>query len=844
MTACQSCLPETGRSSIIPGTNGITLSTMQSITKASRQQQNRRFAGVLVSTLVLLINTVTLEAQTSAAPDAPLIRGHDLCAARDVEAGRAEYAKLAADTNAPIALRSLAQITLAQSWRREKNWISAEKAYAQVQAQPGAPAHHRTEAAAQIGELTRIKAGQSARDASATRIALPRRRPPGKELHVSPRGSDTNAGTKGRPFATLERARDEIRHLKQYGNLPPGGVTVQVHGGHYPVAHPFALNAADSGSVEAPILYRAADRQTPVFSGGARVTKFEPVRDPAILQRLPEEARDKVFQADLKAHGITHVPPVRVGGFASGAGFRSHPALELFFNGKAMPLSRWPNDGFVKVVEVRGNAAARSKDGVFTFAGDRPNRWTEDRDILLYGYWYYGWADSYERVERIDLEKNEVTLAPPFHTYGYRSGQPYKAMNLLSEIDQPGEWYLDRRRLMLYFYPPSNPARAVVEISLTQTPFVEMKNVSHVAFEGLTWELGGTDAIRASGGEHCLLAGCTVRRCAGNGIEFDGGFSHGVLSCDIYSMGRGGIVMTGGDRKTLTPGGLFVENCHINELSRLDRTYTPAVLLNGVGNRIAHNLLRDIPSSALRVEGNDHTIEFNEIARVVRESDDQGGVDMFGNPTYRGNVYRHNYFHHVGNWRNPAQGPDCGQAGIRLDDMISGTLIYGNIFRRCATGRLGFGGVQIHGGKDNILDNNLFIDCATAVSLSPWSSQSWRERAAGALDAPAIDRALYLERYPDLARLNEDLNVNHLWRNLVINCREFLRRNGGGARLWDNYVATNSAAFPEAARGTVRFENATSLLNRASFQPLPFNEIGLYRDAFRRKLPTPRLAEP
>lgn len=176
---------------------------MQSITKASRQDQNRWFACVLVSTLVLLINTGTLNAQKSSAPDAPLIQGHDLCAAGDVEAGRAEYARLAADTNAPVALRSLAQITLAQSWRREKNWRAAEKAYAQVLALPGAPAHHRAEAAAQIGELTRIKAGQPARDPSATRTALPRRRAPGTELHVSPHGSDTNPGTKGQPFATL-----------------------------------------------------------------------------------------------------------------------------------------------------------------------------------------------------------------------------------------------------------------------------------------------------------------------------------------------------------------------------------------------------------------------------------------------------------------------------------------------------------------------------------------------------------------------------------------------------------------------------------------------------------------
>ncbi|MBN2507182.1 MAG: right-handed parallel beta-helix repeat-containing protein [Verrucomicrobia bacterium] len=801
--------------------------------------------GLLLATAAHALNAA---APPAPAPDAALLRAHDACAAGQLSAGRAQYARLAADTNAPAALRSIAQLSLAQSWQRQKDWNVAEKAYTALLAIPGTPAHHLEEARNRLQEISRLRSGQPAHKPAASHRAPPRRAAPGAQWHVSADGADTHPGTPDRPFATLERARDEIRRLKQRGALPAGAVAVVVHGGHYAVARPFVLTAEDSGTADAPIVYRAAAGEIPVFRGGARLTGFTPVRDAEILRRLPEEARGRVWQADLKAQGITSVPPVRVGGFASGATFQSHPAFELFFDGEAMPLARWPNEGFVNVVEVRGptrqtgHGPAGCKEGILTYAGDRPARWAEDRDILLYGYWFYGWADSYERVEAIDPGKRQITLARPFHTYGYRAGQPYVAMNLLSEIDQPGEWYLDRQHLLLYFYPPSPPSGALIEASLASHPLVELKEVSHVTFERLTWELGGTDGLRASGGAYCLLAGCTVRRLGGNGLEFNGGTDHGVLSCDFESLGRGGVVMTGGNRKTLAPGRHFVENCHIRDLSRLDRTYTPAVLLNGVGNRIAHNLFHDIRSSALRVEGNEHLVEFNEIARVVLESDDQGGVDMFGNPTYRGNVYRFNYFHHVGSWQHPRQAPDCGQAGIRLDDMISGTLIYGNLFRRCAAGRLGFGGVQIHGGKDNWIDHNLFVDCATAVSFSPWGEATWRERTAGALDAPAIDRTQYLERYPDLARLNEHPNVNHLWRNLVVRCGEFLRRNRGGARLLGNVVLTNTPALQASVPGSFSFEDAAALLDRPGFHPLPFDEIGLYRDAYRPTLPAARIA--
>ena len=59
-------------------------------------------------------------------------------------------------------------------------------------------------------------------------------------------------------------------------------------------------------------------------------------------------------------------------------------------------------------------------------------------------------------------------------------------------------------------------------------------------------------------------------------------------------------------------------------------------------------------------------VELNEVHRVVLESDDQGAVDMFGNPTYRGNIYRYNYWHHLGNWDGTGDTSHSQRAGIRL----------------------------------------------------------------------------------------------------------------------------------------------------------------------------------
>jgi hypothetical protein len=325
-----------------------------------------------------------------------------------------------------------------------------------------------------------------------------------------------------------------------------------------------------------------------------------------------------------------------------------------------------------------------------------------------------------------------------------------------------------------------------------------------------------------------------VRKSGGNGIDIQGGTGNGVVSCDIYSMGRGGILIRGGDRKTLAPGGHFVANCDIHHLSRIDHTYTPAVVVDGVGNRVTHSRMHDINSSALRINGNDHVIEYNEVHDVLLESDDQGGADMFGNPTFRGNVYRYNYWHHIGNWRGTGEVLSCGHAGIRLDDAICGTHIQGNVFYKCSGGQAGFGGVQIHGGKENVVENNIFAECAAAISFSPWGEKRWNEFISKSLESPEIDPALYQARYPELAHLAENPDANTVRKNLIWKCGKFLLRDSGKNIATDNTITDDAGYFANAASGD--FAVAATAQAPAGFEAIPFGKIGVYADEWRKDI--------
>ena len=255
----------------------------------------------------------------------------------------------------------------------------------------------------------------------------------------------------------------------------------------------------------------------------------------------------------------------------------------------------------------------------------------------------------------------------------------------------------------------------------------------------------------------------------------------------------------------------------------MDTTYTPAILVTGVGHVIAHNRIHDLPSSAIRVGGNDHVIEFNDVSRVVLESDDQGAVDMWGDPTLRGNVFRYNRWTDIG--RNPdGSQPKLGRAAIRFDDAISGQVVEYNIFDRCGSGGSWFGAIQIHGGRDQMIRHNLFRECAAAVSFSPWQLDRWQAFVAPKFPAPDLDNDLYLARYPELADLAAEANDNTVTDNLAVHCGKFLLRPPPNTTDRGNIVETNTAASGPIPDNAIR---------RAGIDPAKIRGAGPYQNPWR-----------
>ncbi len=719
--------------------------------------------------------------------------------------------------SAPPFVRALAMLGIAEAARAGHDLAVAQATWERLAADATMPPLYREEARRRMTEADRLKQEMSPRDPAAYRASLPILPAPAVVFHVAPAGDDAAEGSEEKPFRTLEKAHDAVRAWRQShgGALPKGGVRITIGGGSYPVGQSLTLTSEDSGTAEAPVVYQAKPGQTPIFRGGIRITTWKPISQASVRDKLDPSVRDRVLEADLKTVGVTD--------WGDATALRRRP--ELFVNGVPQTLARWPNEGFIKTGEILGqdrfkvwNSIEGCRDGKFHYLEDRPNRWLDEPDLRLYGYWFWDWYEEYQKVASLDADTKTFTLSRPYSQYGYRKDQRYYVTNVLRELDRPGEWYLDRQKRTIYWLPPegTEPSKAETILSVFNQPFVTMTGVEHVILLGLTLQEGRGDGIHIRGGADCLVAGCTVRQFGGDAIVIEGGQHHGAFGCRMSTLGCGGVRVAGGDRRTLTPGHHFVENCTVSDISRLKRTYTPAVHLDGCGNRIAHNLFEKMPSSALRIEGNDHLIELNVIREVVQESDDQGGLDMFGNPLYRGVVIRWN------RWSDIRGGTLSGAAGVRLDDMISGVTVHGNIFERC--GGVAFGGVQIHGGKENLVDGNLFMDCHAGVSFSRWGPKRWLESIQRFLSQAGQDP--YASRYPDLAGLKADPDVNFISRNLFVRCPSVFLRDGGVEQTALNAVEDRS--FDLQAVSQERLARDDRSLGSLLFEPIPLEEMGPY----------------
>lgn len=707
-------------------------------------------------------------------------------------------------------------------------------------------------------------------------------------IYVSADASPNGDGSKSKPFNELEQARDFIRSARKSGKIKDtDSITVYLLPGTYKRTKTFELTAEDSGKKDSPIVYRSIKPDSVNLYGGITIaaSEFHPLTDKTMLDRLVPEARGKVLVCDLAKYGISFEL------FKNK--FRGSPVTPwLYINGTPMTLARYPNENqndgwamFSKAVDTglpkpdsQNPELQKLHPGSFVFEDQRAARWNINDGVWLLGYWTHDWFEEVIKVASYDKEKKVITLAEP-HMYGIAAGtwgmskRRFFAMNLFDEIDSPGEWYLDRQRRLLYLYPPAdfNKKSLIVLATLTQ-PLIKANSAQYVKFIGVSFEYSHGDGIVLDNTKGIEIAGCKIANLAGSGINVNGS-ENTIRSCDIYNLGKGGISLNGGDRKLLVSANNVAENNHIHHYGRFQRTYAAGVGVNGCGQIVKNNRIHDAPHNAVLYGGNEHLFEKNEVYRVVLETGDAGAFYTGRDWTSQGNVLRHNFIHHLGE----GDTAHVNTMGVYLDDCDCGDTIDGNIFYRA--GRA----IMIGGGRDNIVVNNVVVECPIGIHIdsrgTTWKQWNNPSDPSWHLEAKA-QRLNYTQppwsvKYPKLARImQEDPQWplgNVLRNNLFFDCQKQIydfdtntRKILDRLEIADNLVINSTGHSKIAISKEIKgfrnligsadnpvdigfkdIKNGNFSLNKEArlykelpnFKPIPFEQIGLFKDEYRRVIP-------
>ncbi|KAK3099176.1 hypothetical protein FSP39_000560 [Pinctada imbricata] len=412
------------------------------------------------------------------------------------------------------------------------------------------------------------------------------------------------------------------------------------------------------------ITIQAYNNQEVHITGGKRIPSnlFQRVRDQNILNRLMPEPRSKVVQMKLSDAGIHELGQMH----PYGNEVTRIAPLEIFYNGEPLVLAHWPNWSMVNIISTPDGRNGKR----FTYAGDRPKRWSKETDMWAYGFWYHTWADLAIKITSIDTATHTITLnnterhgMQPGHYPNSSTiqGGYFRVVNVLSELDMPGEFYVDRTSGILYMWPPTNNAHIsgndVIYASIINDCINIDSYSSNIEFRGITLEDCRKQGIITGNVENLTLTEMEIKNTGDYNIRCDNCNKMSVTK-SYFHDGDGGLRVYGGDRDTLTPSGSEIADNIFWRYSRVTGVGKDAVNIPwGVGLHVHHNHIYNGQYNGVLWTGNDHLIEYNNIHNVCINATDCGAIHVTRDWTCnnvhiniaggRNNIARYNIFYNA-----------------------------------------------------------------------------------------------------------------------------------------------------------------------------------------------------
>lgn len=506
--------------------------------------------------------------------------------------------------------------------------------------------------------------------------------------HVSPKGSDANPGSRDKPFLTLQRARDAVRQLKtnEPKRIVLGG------GAYFDVA--VTLGAEDSG-----VTIEAAPGETPHLYGGIRLTGWHKDGD-FFVSTLPPRSDGRAWEIRMLQVDGKMAPRAR---------YPAHGTL-THLSTFEVPWMSTTGGGWKRKPTVAETSTLKYK------AGDiGPWLETQNAEVMV----YHMWDESVVGVAANDVEKGLLTFSSQTgHPPGAFKVNKFVVWNIREGMKAPGQWYHDRTRNRIVYWPLAGQDMSKSEvIAPTTTTILRLrgtaaKPIRDVTLHGLSLS-ATTVPLRAAGfaaaaydgaialedSENCVIDHVTVERVAGHGISSAKSCRAArVANCEVATCGGGGIYV-GGTKVVIT-------NNHVHDIGLC---YPSAIGIFRGGQQcvISHNEVHGCPYSAISSGGQGTIFEDNLIYDCMKELHDGAAIYVFG---AKNCIIRRNFA------RDITDTGGYGASAYYLDEQSEGCLVEDNL-SLCVNRPS-----HNHMARKNTIRHNVFIVTGDAKLTFPKSS--------------------------------------------------------------------------------------------------------------------------
>jgi Right handed beta helix region len=392
---------------------------------------------------------------------------------------------------------------------------------------------------------------------------------------------------------------------------------------------------------------------------------------------------------------------------------------------------------------------------------------------------YHSWECSWHQVQEVNEQKKTVLLkSPSRYPIGFFGNKArYRIENLKSELDDFGEWYLDKTAGNLYYfaYPKENPdslqfiAPKLEQLMVLKGDVKNNRTISHITFTNLRFQhsayLFGSTSVSAQQKETAKTqfpwidfstgftdaqaapnAGSAITLTAVNNIQFTNcNFSHlgsfalklgeychenTIENCTLSDLGGGGIIV-GYDVRLPVKEGYPAESSpskntlYNNFIFNGGLVHPSAVgilIMQANNTLISHNEVYNFPYSGISCgwtwgEGENYSkanrIEFNHIHHVMNDLDDGGGIYTLGHQPNAS--ITNNHIHDI---NRPFGAIGSFNNGIFFDEGSRGISLNNNVIHTIENQYIRFNSTK----SENILwGTNYFSDeksdAANAVIL-------------------------------------------------------------------------------------------------------------------------------